>query len=444
MKTHPYSIRCPLLRTIYPVFLLVLLTPILFACSSNQNIKETPAFRVVKTTMAKGIDDSGDQDILIAPTSIFSKQDPAVIAHVKFANVSGRHNVQWRWYEPGGKLYFKTQQYKIGPAKGYIVDEASTWHKISIKDEMAAQSSGRWKVEIHFDDVLVASKRFEIATSRFDISYDVDTIIPHTNMNNPNAVAVVIGNRNYQNNDIPTVNYAYHDAEIVTKYLVQSLGYKEGNILLEKDASKAKFEALFGISGNHKGELYDYIKPGKSDVLVYYSGHGAPDIDSMKGYFVPADCDPDKVALNGYSLDLLYENLLKLEAKTITVLLEACFSGGTPTGEYLTKSASPALIRVNTDILSSGNITVLTSSDSNQISSWYDEKSHGLFTYFFLRALGGAADTDKNKMITFQEIHEYVADRSEGVPYWAKRLHGGRTQTPMLFGIRSDDVFISY
>jgi len=423
---------------------LSLFVPIFLACSSSQNVKDTPAFRVVKTTLAKGINDSGGKDILIAPTSQFSIQDPAVIAHVKFVNVSGKHNVQWRWYDPEGKLYYKTQQYKIGPANGYLVDEASTWHKISIKDEKAAQFSGRWKVEIHFDGALVESKRFEIAASKFDISYDVDTNIPHTNMYNPNAVAIVIGNRYYQNNDIPTVNYAYHDAEIVKKYLIQTLGYKEGNILFEKDASKAKFEALFGITGNHKGELYDYVKPGKSDVFVYYSGHGAPDIDSMKGYFVPADCDPEKVALNGYSLDLLYENLSKLEANKITVVLEACFSGATPSGTYLTKSASPALIRVNMDAFSTGNITVLTSSDSNQISSWHDKKNHGLFTYFFLQGIGGAADKDQDSMISYKEIHDYVADRSEGVPYWAKRLHSGRTQTPMMFGAHSDDIFITY
>ena len=72
----------------------------------------------------------------------------------------------------------------------------------------------------------------------------------------------------------------------------------------------------------------------------------------MKGYFVPSDCDPERVALNGYSLDLLYENLSKLEARKVTVVLEACFSGATNTGINLTKSASPALIRVDTNIFS--------------------------------------------------------------------------------------------
>jgi len=444
MQSHLLGVRCGFLRSIYLALFLVVFILLISSCASQKNLQETPPFRVEKTTLAKGIDESGADDLLISPSSKFSADDPAIIAHVKFANVSGKHKVQWKWYDPDGKLYYQTDKYQIGPSKGYIVDEATTWHKISIKDEKASLFPGSWRVELYFDGDLIASKQFEIEPGRFDVAYDVDTNIPQTNMSNPDAVAVVIGNRNYEHRDIPTVDYAHHDAEVVKRYLINTLGYKDGNIIFAKDASKTRFEGLFGISGNHKGELYDYIKPSKSDVFVYYSGHGAPDLDNMKGYFVPTDCNPERVALNGYSLDLLYENLSRLEARKITVVLEACFSGATNTGLYLTKSASPALIRVDTNMLSIGNISVLTSSGGNQISSWYDEKNHGLFTYFFLKAIGGAADKNQNDKITFQEIYDYVADRSEGVPYWAKRLHGGRTQTPMLYSNQRNDVLISH
>jgi uncharacterized caspase-like protein len=228
------------------------------------------------------------------------------------------------------------------------------------------------------------------------------------------------------------------------QYLMKTLGFKDGNILFETDATKARFEALFGIQGDHHGILNDYVKPKKSDVFVYYSGHGAPDLKKMKGYFVPVDCDPAKVSLNGYALDLFYENLSKMEAKSITVVMDACFSGSTNSGATLVQSASPALIKIDTSIAKNKNAAVLTSSEGDQVSSWYDEKRHGLYTYFFLKAIAGGADKNKDKQITFQEIQDYVSDRSEGVPYWAKRLHGGRTQTPTLIGQRSLDVMVQY
>jgi len=277
-----------------------------------------------------------------------------------------------------------------------------------------------------------------------DFEVDVDVNIPQTAMRNPDAVAVIIGNRNYQNKDIPAVKYARHDAEVMKQYVIQTLGYKEGNVIFETDASKARFEALFGIKGNPNGILYDYVKPGKSDVLIYYSGHGAPDLKNMKGYFVPVDCDPAKVSLNGYALDLFYENISKIEARRVTVVMDACFSGSTNTGTPLVQSASPALIRIDNTAVLRQNMLVLASSQGDQVSSWYDEKHHGLYTYFFLKAMGGAADTNKDGRLTFQELQDFVADRSEGVPYWAKRLHGGRTQTPTLMGQRSPDVFVNY
>jgi uncharacterized caspase-like protein len=160
----------------------------------------------------------------------------------------------------------------------------------------------------------------------------------------------------------------------------------------------------------------------------------------MKGYFVPVDSDPAKISLTGYALDTFYENLSKMNAKKITVVLEACFSGGTNTGHNLVRSASPALIKVDSSLLTKGSTAVLTSSKGDQISSWFDEKHHGLFTYFFLKAIGGEADKDNDRQITFKEIHEYVSDRSEGVPYWSRRLHGGRIQVPTLSGNRDNEV----
>ena len=62
------------------------------------------------------------------------------------------------------------------------------------------------------------------------------------------------------------------------------------------------------------GKLKDHVKPGKSDVFIYYSGHGALDPETKDGYFVPVDCDPAYVDVNGYSLDLFYKKINSLEA----------------------------------------------------------------------------------------------------------------------------------
>jgi hypothetical protein len=255
---------------------------------------------------------------------------------------------------------------------------------------------------------------------------------------------VVIGNRYYRYKEIPEVKYADNDARVVKQYLVKTLGYKESNVIFKLDATKAEFEQIFGIRGNAGGKLHEYVKPGKSDIFIYYSGHGAPDPNTMKGYFIPSDCDSSRFSLNGYPLDVFYENISKLPARSITIVLDACFSGTTNSGKPLLKSASPFGIKVANPTVAKGNTISMTSSEGDQISSWYDDKHHGLFTYYFLKGLGGSADKNKDRKLTYDELFKYVSDNTEGVPYMARRLHEGRKQIPTMQGAAVNKVFLQY
>jgi hypothetical protein len=422
-----------------------LILPLLvFSCSSTKEIKKPPQLTFDYPVLSKAIQYEGTRGVPVNPTAIFSTDDTEAIASLKLKNLSGKHTLRWDWYDPNSKLYYSTGNSPIKVSKGKYRKEATAWHKISIRGEKAAHNPGDWKVRVYLDKEFIASKDFKIQPTLAAVAIDVDVNIPKTGMRNPDAIALVIGNRRYHHRDVPKVTFAHRDAEIMRQYLIRTLGYREGNILFESDITKARFEALLGIAGNHHGTLYDYVKPGKSDVFIYYSGHGAPDSNTRKGFFVPVDCDPSKVVLNGYPLDIFYENLSKLEAKSITVVIDACFSGGTSSGGLLVSSASPIGIVVNNPAIAKENTIVLASSKGNQISSWYDQKGHGLFTYFFLKALGGSADRNRDRKLTFEEIYEFISDRAEGVPYWAKRLHGGRIQTPDMQGIDKQRVFAEY
>ena len=269
------------------------------------------------------------------------------------------------------------------------------------------------------------------------LNIDVDNNIPNRNIINSNGIAVIIGNKNYENKDIPTVEYAIRDAKIMKEYLQKTLGYKEENIIYLENATSGQFIKLFGSEKNPDGDLVrKYIEAGKSDVFIYYSGHGAPDIDTKSTYFVPVDTAPDSIALNGYSLDTFYTNLSKYKAKSITVVLDSCFSGNSKKGMII-KSASPLFIDVKNSFNLASNIDVLTSSSGEQISSWYDDKKHSLFTYYFFKALqlGNNEDEDKinpdinkDNSLSLEEIHNYISIK---VKKLAKRLHG-RDQTPQL------------
>ncbi|WP_020527491.1 LysM peptidoglycan-binding domain-containing protein [Flexithrix dorotheae] len=267
---------------------------------------------------------------------------------------------------------------------------------------------------------------------------DIAVNIPTTNLVNKDAIAVIIGNQEYSGKDVPDVDFALNDAATMKQYLVKSLGYQEGNIIYVENADQATFNAIFGIKGNHKGKLYNYIKPGQSDVFIYYSGHGGPDPETKTAFFIPVNCDPNQVAFNGYATNTFYENLSQLEYKSLTVIIDACFSGASEGGALL-QNVSPVFIKAETRVLNDEKAAVFTSAGPEQVSSWYPEKSHSLFSYYFMKGLQGDADLNEDKKVTVGEMETYL---EENVTYWARRLHS-RDQNPEIYG-EEDRILIAY
>jgi uncharacterized caspase-like protein len=264
---------------------------------------------------------------------------------------------------------------------------------------------------------------------------DVDLDIPTTSVTRPDAVGVVIGITDYAHPDVPRVDFARRDARLMEEYLVKSMGLQEENIIsaVDQEATKAAFNRIF------EGQLQNFIKPGESDVFVFYSGHGAPDVENASAYFVPHDADPNYASQTGYSLDQFYRQLNELEARSVTVVVDACFSGGSEAG-MLIQQASPIFISVENPAANLKNGVVLTSSSGDQISSWYRDKGHGLFTYFFLKGIRGEADGDQDGKVTSEEVFGYLM---ENVPYLARRMFN-REQTPQLMGEALNQVLVEY
>lgn len=239
--------------------------------------------------------------------------------------------------------------------------------------------------------------------------------------------------------DMPSVQYARHDALVAHEYFVRSLGLKESNIYLrtDGDATQGEFRKVFDPT---QGWLAKRIKPGVSEVFVYFVGHGVPDPATQDAYLVPADGDPNYPATS-FRLDELYHSLNKLPASQITMIIDACFSGQVGRGDQIQMVMAGARgIAVETRrVTPAPHLMVLTAAQGNQVSSSYPEKSHGLFTYFVLKGLQGYADLDGNSAVTIGELYTYVL---ESVSEQAGYLD--REQTPELQGVDVDRILVKY
>ncbi len=246
---------------------------------------------------------------------------------------------------------------------------------------------------------------------------------------NPNAVALIIGIEAYSR--LPQAQYADSDATHFYDYANQSLGVPPHKIKLLTDTKANRVDLLQAMRSWMKTEVVN----GKSDVYIFFAGHGLASADGSKTYLLPADGDRDLLD----ETSILRDDLIASAkgAKTITLFLDTCYSGGTRTNEVLLADARPIAIVPDMKALPS-NVTVLAAASGAQLSSTYEAAQQGLFSYWLMKGLEGDADTNKDKKITTGELHEYVAKQ---VGPMAQRRN--RQQDPQLIG-DSTRVLVSY
>lgn len=252
---------------------------------------------------------------------------------------------------------------------------------------------------------------------------DVDVLPVTKTRARKNAHAVVIGLERYRN-ELPQASHAEQDARVVARYLSGTMGYEEGNIalLLNDRATKGDMEKYFETWLPNRVESED-------TVFVYFSGHGAPNAKTGEAYLVPYDGDPVFLNNTGYSLSRLYQSLANLPAKEVVVVLDSCFSGAGGRS-VIAKGMRPIITEVKSPLLGKGKTIVLAASSGQQVSSTYEQKAHGLMTYFFLKGLQGEADTNKDGKIDIAELFEYLRPQVERVA----RRDFNNEQTPLLLG----------
>lgn len=235
------------------------------------------------------------------------------------------------------------------------------------------------------------------------------------------AVAIIIGIADYKN--LPRADFANDDARAFYDYAIRALGVKPENIrlLVDSDADEV------GIYRAFKTWLPSRVR-STTDVYVYYSGHGLPTADGQGLYVLPQRADRDFIDKTAITQAEINAAIQSAKPKSVTIFLDACYSGQARTGETLLASARPVSLRVATSVFPDSFI-VITASRADQISSSSPELKHGIFSYYLMRGMEGDADANKDGRITAGEMQAYLAEK---VSRQAGMMN--RKQEPQLIG----------
>lgn len=235
------------------------------------------------------------------------------------------------------------------------------------------------------------------APAKKEIESPVDKNIPACDVNNSRTFAVIIGNENYQRG-IAQVPFAIRDAKTFGKYCNKTLGLPEKNIRSYTDATfgdlLAAVRDISNISNAYDGDV---------DIIFYYAGHGIPDEESREAYLLPVDADGTAKEVC-YPVKRLYDELGSLESRSVTIFLDACFSGATRGEEMLAQARGVMIKPGRTKPV--GNMVIFSATNGDQAAFPYKENGHGLFTYYLLEKLQATKG-----QATLGELSDYVSEQ---------------------------------
>jgi WD40 repeat protein len=210
------------------------------------------------------------------------------------------------------------------------------------------------------------------------------------------------------------LKFAAKDANDVASALLATQGSefnKKGGLyadvkvqyLHDGEADRASiFTALESMKANMAKD-----ETGQDLAVILFSGHGA--IIDDRFYVLPYGVDartPADLKASAISANEFHDEIADLARHgRVLVLLDACHSGAAA-GDGSTLTSNVDLLR---SIISASNVTVLTSSTTNEFSREDDKWNNGAFTKVLLDALGEGGES-RNGLISMSELTHYVVD----------------------------------
>jgi hypothetical protein len=229
---------------------------------------------------------------------------------------------------------------------------------------------------------------------------------------------VAIGVSKYQDTTIQSLQYADADARAVHAYFRDTFGLPESQIFLRinEQATLREIKSVLGT------RLAARANDPRDTVILYFAGHGMRervtgsfDADGLGKYFLPYDADRNDLFSTALDMDEVTNILRRLTPERVVVLLDSCFSGAAGgrspfdpnadreraliTGEFLDRMAHVGKGRV-----------VMTASGPEESAQESTDFGHGVFTYYLLNGLRGAADLSGDGEIDVHEVYRYVSD----------------------------------
>ena len=232
-----------------------------------------------------------------------------------------------------------------------------------------------------------------------DVDRISDTAPPHERKK---TVGVAIGIGAFRHPTLSPVPFAAHDAEVMAQYFNKLSGIPSKQIQLLTDDHALKDDVIEVF----EEWLPKHVESG-SEVMIFIAGRALVNPSTGAVSLIPHEADPSS-PLRLVSLRRVHEALSRLPIHRAVLMMDLTWtsSGAEPSanGKAPTWTAVPGALRGE-------KLMHIIGTSGHEQAHQYEEGRHGLFTYFLLKGLGGAADRDENGVVAIDELCGYVQER---------------------------------
>ena len=152
-------------------------------------------------------------------------------------------------------------------------------------------------------------------------------------------------------------------------------------------------------------------------------------------FLLTQDSDTDLLSRTALSRTELFKLINQHNPKSVKMFFDTCYSGQSREEKTLLASSRPIRIDAKDSGGVPSNFTIFSASQLDQISSGLKEAKHGIFSYYLMKGLEGAADQNKDRQITNGELLAYMEKEVN-----SKAIELGRSQVPSLVGIKDNTL----
>jgi hypothetical protein len=216
------------------------------------------------------------------------------------------------------------------------------------------------------------------------------------------TVGIAIGIGAFRHPTLSPVPFAAHDAEVMAEYFKTFSGIPSEQIRLLTDDHALKDDFI---------EVFEEWLPTQvgagGEVIIFIAGRAIANPSTGAVSLIPHEADPS-APLRLVSLLRLHEALTRLPIQRAVLMMDVTLTASE--AEPSPNGKEPTWGSIAPD-LRGEKVVQIVGVSGRQTAHQYEPGRHGLFTYFLLKGLSGAADRDQNGVVAVGELCGYVKEQ---------------------------------